>query len=78
MTVVEWFVFFAIVFYVICYFVILLENSRLNGEIKTLKRHNKYLVEEVKIEHNRAEYFRKNCENNYFFDFEKVNSKKEK
>lgn len=39
---------------------------------------NKRLREALKIEHNRAEYFRKKCENNYFFDFEKVNGKKEK
>lgn len=48
-----------------------------NSAEKT-KEENKRLRDALKIEHNRAEYFRKKAEHNAVFDFEKVNGKKEK
>lgn len=50
------------------------------GEVQNKKssEENHRLREALKIEHNRAEYFRRKSEHNSVFDFEKVNDKGEK
>lgn len=71
MTFIDLFCIFVVIFGVICGYVGLTAKEKAEAE-------NERLREALQIEHNRAEYFKRKSEHSAVFDFEKVNSKKEK
>ena len=71
MTFREYFCLFMAAFFFICFLVG--EHDR-----KKTADENRRLRSSLKIEHNRANYFRNKSEHNAVFDFEKVNKNKEK
>ena len=71
MTFREYFFLFLAVFFAVCFFVSEYEKKKSGEE-------NSRLRDALRIEHNRAIYFRNKSEHNAVFDFEKVNDKGEK
>lgn len=78
MCTIAWFWFFVAVFFAICTVVLGSSDTRKCEENKRLKRINEFLVKKTNAFEKQLEFYQNKERKEAFFDFEKVNNKKEK
>ena len=78
MCIIAWFWFFVAVFFAICTAVLSYSDTSKRAENKQLKRSNELLVKKITAFEKQLEFYYEKERKENFFDFEKVNGKKEK
>jgi hypothetical protein len=78
MCIIAWFWFFVAVFFAICAVVLGSSDTRKREENKRIKRINEFLVKKTTAFEKQLEFYQNKERKEAFFDFEKVNGKKEK